>query len=148
MSGDMHLAARAYRMAAQVYRGTLGRNQAADRVTRRIVDWVRQVGQLRNLASPVAIAGALPVFLPKLEVETSAKPQELRDMWQEVRRAWERLGGDRPFHSVLTEARYLPARFAESEIEFWRSGETEANGLAGHLAALGLMQLDEASVFE
>src|SRR5262249_3864755 len=42
----------------------------------------------------------------------------------------------------------LPARFAESEIEFWRSGETEANILAGYLADLGLMQLDEASVLE
>jgi len=144
----MHLAAQAYRMAARVYRGTLGRNQHTDRVTRRVVDWVRQVGRLRDLASPVAVGGALPVFLPKLEVETSAKPQELQDMWKAVRRAWERLGSDQPFHSVLTEARYLPGRFAESEAEFWRSGETEANVLAGYLANLGLLRLGDASVLE
>lgn len=140
--------ARAYRMARRIYRSTLGCSPSADRVARSAVDWIRQTGTLRDLTSPVSIDGDLPVFLPKLEIETSAKPQELHDMWREVRRAWERLGGERPFHSVLTQPRYLPTRFASSEDEFWRSGESEAYVLADYLADHGMARLRDASVVE
>jgi SAM-dependent methyltransferase len=140
--------ARAYRLAARLYRGTLGRSSQADRVARSFVDWVRQVGRLSDLTCPVAVDGALPVFVPKLEVETSARPDELRQMWNVVRQAWESLGKERPFHSVLTEDHYLPRQLDEAQAQFWQSGEIEAGALAGYLADLGLVKLNDASLLE
>jgi SAM-dependent methyltransferase len=142
------LSAHAYRLAARAYRHTLGRNPATDRFARGVIDRFRESRWVRNLASPLAVDGALPVFLPLLAIETTASPQELRDMWTQTRQAWERLGSERPFHSVLTEPRYLPGTFADAEPEFWRSGESEATVLAGYLADLGLLKLEDTSALE
>jgi SAM-dependent methyltransferase len=142
------LSAQAYRLASHAYRHTLGRHPATDRVARSVIDRVRQSRWVRSLASPLAVDGALPVFLPKLTIETMASPQELREMWTQTRQAWERLGSERPFHSVLTEPRYLPGTFADAEREFWQSGESEATMLAGYLADLGLIKLEDASALE
>ncbi|PWT84834.1 MAG: hypothetical protein C5B58_04065 [Acidobacteria bacterium] len=90
----------------------------------------------------------LPIFLPRLSVETSADADELRQLWDRVRRAWESLGDERLFHSVLTDDRYLPSQFGDFAAEFWQSGEVEAWDLAGHLASLGLVNLEDAVVLE
>ena len=135
-------------MAAGVYRHTLGRHPATDRIARGVIDRVRQSHWVRSLASPLAADGALQVFLPKLTIETTASPHELREMWSQTRQAWEQLGSERPFHSVLTEPRYLPNTFSDAEREFWQSGESEASVLAGYLADLGPMKLEDASALE
>jgi SAM-dependent methyltransferase len=90
----------------------------------------------------------LPIFLPPLSVDTLADSEELRQLWDRVRRAWESLGNDRPFHSVLTQDRYLPSQFSDAAAEFWQSGEVEAWDLAGHLAGLGLVRLEDAVALE
>lgn len=142
------LGARAYRTVAQLYRRTLGRHPATNRIARGVIDRLRQSRWVRNLASPLAVDGALPVFVPQPTIETTASPQELREMWTQTRQAWERLGSERPFHSVLTEPRYLPGTFAGAEEDFWQSGEYEATVLAGYLAGLGLMKLEHVCALE
>jgi SAM-dependent methyltransferase len=140
--------AHAYWLAARVYRGTVGRRPSADRIARSLIGWVRHVGTAPDLASPVAIDGAVPVFVPRLRVEVAAGPRELEQMWSLVRRAWESLGQERPFHSVLTEDRYMPGHVSEAEAHFWQSGESEATVLAGYLADLGLVRLHDAALLE
>jgi SAM-dependent methyltransferase len=81
-------------------------------------------------------------------VDTSADADELRQLWERVRRAWESLGNERLFHSVLTEDRYLPLQFDDSAAEFWQSGQVEARDLAAYLAGLGLAQLEDSVVLE
>jgi SAM-dependent methyltransferase len=142
------LSKHAYRLATRAYRHTLGRNPATDRIARGVIARFRESRWVSNLASPLAVDGALPVFLPQLAIETTASPQELREMWTQTRQAWEQLGSERPFHSVLTEPRYLPGTFAEAERDFWQSGESEASVLAGYLADLGLLKLENASALE
>ena len=90
----------------------------------------------------------LPIFLPPLAVDTAADPDELCQLWDRVRRAWESLGNEQPFYSVLTKDRYLPSQFSDFAAEFWQSGEIEAWDLAGHVASLGLVQLENAVVLE
>lgn len=90
----------------------------------------------------------LPIFLPRRSIETSADADEVRRLWTRVRRAWESLGDERPFHSVLTDDRYLPARMSETESQFWHSGEIEAEQIADYLADLGLVKLPDATLLE
>jgi SAM-dependent methyltransferase len=93
-------------------------------------------------------SGPLPIFMPRLSIDTSADADDLRRLWGRVRRAWESLGDERPFHSVLTDDRYLPSRLSESESQFWHSGEVEAEQLADYLAGLGLVKLEDATLLE
>jgi SAM-dependent methyltransferase len=90
----------------------------------------------------------LPIFLPRLSVDTLAAPDELCQLWERTRLTWESLGNKRPFYSVLTEDRYLPSRFGDFAANFWQSGEVEALDLVGHIASLGLVQLKDAVVLE
>jgi SAM-dependent methyltransferase len=90
----------------------------------------------------------LPIFLPRLSVDTSADAEELCQLWERVTRAWESLGDERPFHSVLTDDRYFPSQFGDFAAEFWQSGEVEAWDLADHLASLGLVRLEDAAVLD
>src|SRR5262245_35870188 len=142
------VSAHAYRLAARLYRGTFGRGPTADRFARSLTGWVRQVGRFSDLASPVAIDGAVPVFVPGLKVEVTADPRELQEMWRLVRRAWENLGHTRPLHSVLTDSRYLPGCMQDAEADFWQSGESEATVVAGYLTDLGLVKLKDAALLE
>ena len=89
-----------------------------------------------------------PILLPRRSIETSADADDLRRLWTRVRRAWESLGDERPFHSVLTDDRYLPSRMSEWEAQFWHSGEVEAEQLADYLADLGLVKLADATLLE
>jgi len=132
------------------YRTFLGRKSENDRV----VLGHRWTSNLRSLCksfigsavfkarSAVTTQGTrsepLPVFMPKLSIDTSADADELRQLWTHVQQTWEHLGNKRPFYSVITEERYAPGRIRESEAQFWESGQIEAEELAGYLVGLGL----------
>jgi len=92
--------------------------------------------------------GPLPIFVPRLHIDTTASEDELRQLWGRVRQAWEGLGVERPFHSVLTEQRYAPDHIKDSAAEFWQSGVSEARSLAEYLAGLGLVGLADAMLVE
>jgi 2-polyprenyl-3-methyl-5-hydroxy-6-metoxy-1,4-benzoquinol methylase len=103
--------------------------------------------QLR--AGTAAVRPSLPpVFMPRLAVETTSDPDDLRELWARTRRAWEKLGERRPYHSVLTDERYAPEKFDEFEPEFWQSGEDEAAQLAGYLADIRSARLADAVVLD
>jgi methylase of polypeptide subunit release factors len=87
-----------------------------------------------------------PILMPRLRIDTSADPDELRRLWERVRLAWESLGERRPFHSVLTEDRFLPSGLSASEKQFWETGEIEARHLADYLS--GRIGLADATVVE
>jgi SAM-dependent methyltransferase len=112
----------------------------------------RRLAALR--ARPKANAGGarqaapLPVFTPPLKVDTSADADALRQLWQSVRLAWESLGDERPFHSVLTEPQYLPDRVGETEAQFWESGRAEAEQLAHYLGSIGFASCKDLTVIE
>ena len=105
--------------------------------------------EFKILSGASAKAGGLappPVLMPRLRIDTSADPDELRRLWERVRLAWESLGERRPFHSVLAEDRFLPAGLSESEKRFWETGEIEAKHLADYLS--GHIGLADATVVE
>jgi 2-polyprenyl-3-methyl-5-hydroxy-6-metoxy-1,4-benzoquinol methylase len=90
----------------------------------------------------------LPIFMPRLAIETAGGPDELDELWARTRRAWESLGEQRPYHSVATEDRYQPSHFQEFEHEFWQSGEDEAEHFARYVAATWSARLADAVVLE
>ena len=90
----------------------------------------------------------LPVFMPRLAIDTAGGPDELGELWARTRRAWESLGEQRPYHSVATEDRYQPSHFQEFEHEFWQSGEDEAEHLARYVAEVRSAPLADAVVLE
>jgi SAM-dependent methyltransferase len=106
--------------------------------------------EFKILSGAAAKASGLvppPILMPRLCINTSADPDELRRLWQRVRLAWEGLGERQPFHSVLTQDRFLPSGLSESETQFWETGEIEAQRIADYLAD-GHMKLAEATVLE
>jgi SAM-dependent methyltransferase len=111
----------------------------------RLADW-----RARNKADAVGArhAAPLPTFTPPLKVDTSADADALRQLWQNVRLTWERLGDERPFHSVLTEPQYLPDRFGQSEAQFWESGRAEAEQVAHYLRSIGFARCEDLTVVE
>jgi hypothetical protein len=134
------------------YRTFLGREPENDGV----VDLHCRAEDFRSLCESFigsnefsAKAGGLappPVLMPRLPIDTSADPDQMRCLWDRVRRAWEGLGERRPFHSVLTQDRFLPSGFSDSEKQFWETGEIEAKHLADYLS--GHIGLADATVVE
>jgi SAM-dependent methyltransferase len=55
-------------------------------------------------------------------VQIGGDEQSLNDLWHHVRRSWEKLGREAPYHSVLTAQEYLPQNFSQNEEAFWESG--------------------------
>jgi len=107
--------------------------------------------EFKILSAASAKAGGLappPVLMARLPIDTSADPDQLRCLWERVRRAWEGLGERRPFHSVLTQDRFLPSRLSDSEKQFWETGEIEARHLADYLAGGDHIELAAATVLE
>jgi SAM-dependent methyltransferase len=107
--------------------------------------------EFKILSGAAARASGLappPVLMPRLRIDTSATADELRRLWQRVRLAWESLGERRPFHSVLTEDRFLPSALSESEKKFWETGDIEAQQLADYLAGADHIKLADATVLE
>lgn len=90
----------------------------------------------------------LPTFTPPLEVDTSADTDALRQLWLNVRLAWESLGETRPFHSVLTHQCYLPDRIRDYEPQFWESGRAEVEQLAHYLRGIGFASCKDLTVVE
>jgi SAM-dependent methyltransferase len=105
-------------------------------------------GWIKGNAGRAGQALRLPTFTPPLAIDISADADTLRQLWRNVRLTWEKLGENRPFHSVLTEQPYLPDRFAQSEAQFWESGRAEAEQLAHHLRSIGFGNCADLTVVE
>ena len=90
----------------------------------------------------------LAIFTPPLDVETSADADALQELWRNVRLTWEGLGDKRPFYSVLTEERYLPAHIRDSEPQFWASGQIEVDQLTDYLRSIGYVSCKDMTVLE
>jgi SAM-dependent methyltransferase len=93
-------------------------------------------------------AQALPLDLPANPVEVAVSPATLEALLAHVRRTWERLGAERPHHSVLTVPRFLPDALEANEPEFWASGEREAAVLERILARHGVARLERLALTE
>jgi len=93
-------------------------------------------------------SASLPPLLPPLRVDTEADDDDLQRLWDRIRRTWTSLGEGRPFHSVLTDERFLPQRLPQFEEAFWESGRHEVAHLANYLAELGVHNLSDATATE
>ena len=83
---------------------------------------------------------------PARKIEFEADPATLSRLRERTALQWNRLGVDRPHHSVLTHDRFLPEKFKENERAFWESGYAEIgliDAILGH-ASTSLRRLDVA----
>ena len=76
----------------------------------------------------------VPLDRPAMEVEVSASSPQLTKLHERIRKAWTHLGADRPYHSVLVEAEFLPKNLNDEAIHrFWASGKAESGVIRGIL---------------
>jgi hypothetical protein len=63
---------------------------------------------------------------PAMYVETRATADQLGQLLSRLEESWRNLGMQRPFHSVLSEEKFLPVNINENAIdEFWARGVLE-----------------------
>ena len=63
--------------------------------------------------------------LPPMQMELSHSDKDLSRLWSHLRQSWETLGQQAPYHSVLTDKRFLPEQFKDNEAAFWSSGQKD-----------------------
>lgn len=140
------------------YRLILGREPESQRV----IDSFKDVGSLDELRwkffkSPeffrtsyyrLPMNIALPLAMPRIEVETEASEELLTQLRSRIARQWEALGAERPHHSVLTSVDYLPKAFQANEDAFWKSGYTEVQQIKSILAQASLALPSEGVILE
>jgi SAM-dependent methyltransferase len=90
------------------------------------------------MTTPARPAERLPLAPAPIEVESEAGPGELAAMLERTGQYWERVGGEAPHWSVLTQERYRPERIAETRDEFYASGKTDLALVTGLLARHGM----------
>lgn len=82
------------------------------------------------------------------DIETTATPDQLAALMARTEEAWSQLGVERPYHSVLTNPRFLPDAFEQNEEAFWASGERAAAGLSSILARHALTDTKSKTLVE
>ena len=90
----------------------------------------------------------VPRILPRSDIDCTATVEQLALLLDRVRQSWTHLGEVRPFHSVLSQERFLPKNIRSSEEEFWLTGEREAVMIDALLAAQGVRDLDSKTAVE
>lgn len=72
--------------------------------------------------------------LPPMSIEVSGSPDDMSRLRSRISNEWERLGESTPFHSVLTDKRFLPEEFRNNEEAFWNSGGTDVADIRAAVA--------------
>jgi SAM-dependent methyltransferase len=93
-------------------------------------------------------AFAVPLDAPENVIEVTADEATLSALASRVQRCWERLGRQRPYHSVLTNPDFLPTAFKDNEDAFWRSGDAEADVLMGMLSRHGVVSTGDLTCID
>jgi SAM-dependent methyltransferase len=95
--------------------------------------------QSAELVLASSVETSEPRFVPlgaaAISVECRASAAQLTELTARISQAWAALGAQQPYHSVITDAAYLPANLNSSSIEsFWASGVPEVLELEAVLA--------------
>jgi SAM-dependent methyltransferase len=88
----------------------------------------------RNPRSPPT----LPLDVPPIDVEWETDSVSADVLLSYVRETWTRLGTERPHWSVLSADRFMPEHIAQSEAEFFASGNEDLADLTAILLRSGI----------
>ncbi|MGG5820997.1 methyltransferase domain-containing protein [Falsiroseomonas sp. HW251] len=80
----------------------------------------------------------VPLAPEPLPIETEASPADLAAMMGHIGAFWERIGQERPHHSVLTQDRFLPEKIGGNKDAFHQTGRHEAEMVATMLRRHGI----------
>jgi 2-polyprenyl-3-methyl-5-hydroxy-6-metoxy-1,4-benzoquinol methylase len=90
----------------------------------------------------------VPLYAPMNSVDYEPSPEQMGKLWKRIKHAWEALGRAGAHHSVLTNADYLPEKFAQNEAGFWNSGVEEAEWVSALIAKYTDRELAELTCTE
>jgi SAM-dependent methyltransferase len=128
------------------YRILLGREPESEEVVARHLARELTLAQLREsfirskefLARNRVPVQAMPLAPAPIPVESEATPEQLAAMLERTGGYWERIGGQAPHWSVLTQERFKPSHIEANHEEFYATGENDRALVRDLLARHGL----------
>ena len=111
---------------------------SCEEFTSKLPEVSAQVAALRH-----SMTQRVPLYAPMNAVDYDPSPEQMGKLWVRIKHAWEALGRAGAHHSVLTNADYLPEKFAENEDGFWKSGEEEVQWVSALIAKYSTADLSD-----
>jgi SAM-dependent methyltransferase len=93
-----------------------------------------------RVKNPPALLPVLQGDEPAMEIDSDLPEADCRLLFDRVQAAWQRLGENDPFWSVLTSEQYRPDQIGQHSEQFWESGRWDVQRLMRTLDRNGLDQ--------